>query len=378
MASIVSVVKCADYDQAHLAQALSVLLAPLGGLASFVRPGMRVLIKPNLLSPKPVDSRVTTDPNLIKSLVEMVLALGGRPAVGDGPALVGTERVCRAIGLDGYLRQRGVEMVRFQGSKSYNAPSDSPWRQHNLCPVFEEYDLVINVPKFKTHAMMLLSLAVKNIFGFSPQGERISWHGRVGVKRDTFAEMLLDNYLIVKPALSICDGVWGMEGEGPGSGDPVQLGLLAASTDALALDDVLAELVGSETKLQTNLAAARRGITSEVQLVGADLQELKTDVFRWPRNLDPGDLGLTVPGLMRGIFKRYLTDRPRVKNTECDGCGSCIKMCPVDAISRVAEQGPVKIDLEPCIRCFCCHEVCPRGAIEVARSRLLRVLNRLS
>ncbi len=377
MNSLVSLTACEDYDDSRLKASLVELLKPLGGIAGFVRPGMNVLLKPNLLMAKPAESCVITHPALIRAVAELVLSAGGVPAVGDGPALVGAKTVCRTLGLSGDLRRRGVKVVNFQKTRLYAAPQGSRWQEHRLCTAFEEFDLVINLPKFKTHSMMLLSLAVKNIFGFAPQAERISWHCRAGVQRDMFAEMLVDDYLIVRPALSICDGVWGMEGEGPGSGDPVKLGFLAASKDAFALDDVLARLVGLSTPLHTTQAAERRAVykAGRYRLVGAGFERFKPASFAWPRSLDAGDLGVSVPGPLRGFVKRYLTDSPRVTAELCDGCGRCRQICSVKVITIRDKGGPARIDLGPCLRCFCCHEVCPRGAIKVKRSRVLRLLN---
>ncbi len=377
MNPIVSVTRCDSYDHAVFKRAVVKLLKPLGGLKRYVRRGARVLLKPNFLSAKPPHSCVTTHPALIRALVELVAEAGGRPSLGDAPALVGPGAVCRVLGLSDYLRRHGVAVRKFRQSRCYSAPQGSAWLQHRLHADFEDFDCVINLPKLKTHAMMILTLAVKNIFGFSPQAERLSWHFRAGVDREMFAEMLVDACLIVKPSLSICDAVWGMEGEGPGSGTPVKLDFLAASADAFALDDAISGLLGLKRPIHTTRIACRRGVyKGRFRQMGMRKGEKVVGSFALPRSLEAGDLGIGVPRPLRGLVHRYMTDRPLVTASLCDACGNCRKICPAGAVTIVSDGG-AHIDQKACLRCYCCQEVCPRGAIKIRHSRLLRLLNKL-
>ena len=225
-----------------------------------------------------------------------------------------------------------------------------------------ESDVVITLPKFKTHTFMMFTGAVKNLFGCIPGLEKAQYHLKVP-DRDDFGNMLVDLLLACKPALAIMDCIVGMEGEGPAGGTPRQIGAVLASADSLALDLVASSMAGlALDEVYTNKAAARRGIgpasLNEVEVVGADWHELAPASFELPAR----DITAGMPAWLGKRLRGWATARPILaRRSECTRCKTCEENCPVGAIV-VGEDGPA-FDHSKCIRCYCCQELCPPQVI---------------
>jgi ferredoxin len=197
------------------------------------------------------------------------------------------------------------------------------------------------------------------------------------VERDTFASLLLDIYLTVKPSLTILDGIWGMEGHGPANGEPRHLKLIAAGVDAVALDVGICQLLGTPLRAFPLYRAARsRGIgetdLQKIKFKGETPQALAVRNFQIP-SLD--SLGL-LPGIFEGLTKRFLVSKPIQEGNSCAGCGECVELCPAEAIQLEAKK--IDFDYDRCIRCYCCQEICPKGAIHFHKGMIVRLLNRFN
>jgi ferredoxin len=225
-----------------------------------------------------------------------------------------------------------------------------------------EADVVINLPKWKTHGLTLLTLGVKNLFGCVPGPRKALWHLQAGEDRRLFAQMLVDLYQVVRPSLTILDGILGMEGNGPNSGHPIQLGLILASRDSFSLDQIVCDLLGiPRDSLPTNRVAFEQGLARDgIEVVGERVEEVKIPLFRLP-NLSQPDWNL--PGFLRKALKNALTSKPIFDEGLCDNCDQCIGACPPKALERKGRA--LVFDYGKCIRCFCCQEVCPAGAITI-------------
>lgn len=367
--SVVSVVACEVYDLPVIRQAVEAVLAPLGGIARFVRPGMRVLLKPNLLSAADPLQAVTTHPAVVEAVAERVQAMGAEVWIGDSPAgpIEAGPRVWRGSGMSDVATRTGARLVPFEGVD---------WKRLNgndyfiARPVFEA-DLVINLPKLKTHALTLYTGAVKNLFGTIPGTRKRELHLRAPGMRE-FSGVLTDVLELVRPALTIMDGVLGQEGNGPGAGGtPRRYGLLAASTDPVALDAVIARAMGYRPGEVLHLAeAGRRGLGQ------ADYEAVHVEGTS--RVLAFGDVRLPharwyfrIPPWMGAPLYRAARLRPRLRAVACIGCGRCAEVCPRQAITP---GKPISLDLDRCIGCLCCAEVCPQGAIEPRRGLLARLV----
>jgi uncharacterized protein (DUF362 family)/Pyruvate/2-oxoacid:ferredoxin oxidoreductase delta subunit len=366
----VSLQSLADYNPARVQNALQLLLEPLGGIGSYVKPGQKVLIKPNLLSGKAPEKAVTTHPEIVRQVILLAQGAGGIVSVGDSPGLGKPENVARKCGILDVIKETGARFAPFEESVPINLEAAT---FHNLEVAREalEADIIINLPKLKTHQMMGYTGAVKNLFGLVVGMRKARLHLQAGTDKAFFALMLLELAERFKPALSIMDAVVGMDGDGPGNGDPVQLGALLASPHTLALDTVAAAMVNLQEKhIWTQRVArqtGRQGVSlHELELHGVSLATLKTTRFRPATNADV-NFGLPTP--VKNLLKNAITAQPEITR-DCQRCGHCITHCPPQAMTQDA-QG-IKIDYGRCIRCFCCQELCPYGAIITQQGVLLR------
>jgi uncharacterized protein (DUF362 family)/Pyruvate/2-oxoacid:ferredoxin oxidoreductase delta subunit len=370
--SRVALLGCPDYSSPGLERAVSdavgLCFEPAGGLADLVRPGDRVLLKPNLLGAHEPAKRITTDPAVVAAMARLVLDHGGRPFISDSPALVSFQRAAAKSGLARVAGELGIELAPFEESLSIAPPPPAVHRSLEIARPALEADVVINLPKLKTHAQMLLTLGVKNLFGTVVGRRKAEWHFMAGVDRLAFASLLLDVFRSVAPTLTLLDGVWGMEGRGPSNGRPRQVGLIAASRDALALDMTVCELLGVPLqRFPLYLAARQRGLLPEsIEMVGKDKAGLRLADFEAPA-LD----SMAVLGPLTGFMRRRLVSKPALQG-ECSGCGQCVEICPVQAV-RLDGKG-AKFDYDRCIRCYCCQEVCPADAIGFKQGLMLRLL----
>lgn len=230
-------------------------------------------------------------------------------------------------------------------------------------------DVILNLPKLKTHSQMGLTLAVKNLFGCIVGLRKPEWHFRVGENKELFAELLVTVYNALQPSLNLIDGILGMEGAGPGTGGtPRNVGLLMGSTDALSLDYAVCTMMRMEpSELLTNRAALNMGLDKSFTLSGA-LPEL--DDFVIP---DTGGL-LFGPRFAHGFLRRHISSRPENVPDMCKYCNECLNICPALAITNTGRR--LNFDYERCIRCYCCIEVCPHGAMRKRDTVLKKIIKK--
>jgi uncharacterized protein (DUF362 family)/Pyruvate/2-oxoacid:ferredoxin oxidoreductase delta subunit len=380
----VAIARAPSYGPTIVRRALAEVLAPLGGMAAFVARGDRVLVKPNFLAARPRDSAVATHPEVILAVAEAALDAGAASVViGDSPGIGSATGVAKRIGLSRPARERGLEIVDFSTPVEVANPGGGRFRRFEIERSVLEVDTIINLAKLKTHQQMFLTLAVKNTFGCVVGVRKVAWHFEAGRDADLFAEMLLDLHYRIAPALNIVDGIVMMEGNGPGTGRPRDLGVLAASADAAALDRVLCERLLSLPldMLPTHGAAARlgHGTTEEaaIQLAGVPLDTVAIDDVVHPRLSAVANM--VVPRFLRPLARRLVEVRPVVTETACSGCGVCLEQCPAGAITMhgsVLNGKSARIEQAACIHCYCCQELCPEGAIAPRRGLARRLLRR--
>lgn len=369
---IVSIEKVADYDQNLVKAGLVRLLEPLGGMTAFVRPGERVLLKPNMLYGKPPEAAVTTHPAVLRGVIELVQEAGGIVLVGDSPGIGSLRAVARRSGMLEAIEATGAELVEFTEVREVS--SGGVFKRFEVAVPYLEADRVINLPKLKTHEMMTLTCGVKNLFGVVVGAAKPAWHLRAGDDRELFARMLLELYQVRPPDLTIVDAVVAMEGDGPGSGDPCQVGLLLAGDNPVAIDTIAAEIAGIPRHLlyverqaeRLGLGGADRGT---ITTVGTPLDDIHLQPFRLP---PIADVQFGLPRFLKTRLRNQLTTRPVVKGEKCRLCNICVNACPPGAM-RI-NNGRVEVDYRHCIRCFCCRELCPEAALEVKKGQLLRLL----
>lgn len=374
----VAVVRCKTYDVEAVKPALEEAVNAVNGL-DFVMPGMKIIIKPNLVSFKKPDAAATTHPALLEALVEMLLARGAAVTIGDSPggphSLPLLNRVYAATGMD-RVEKLGAKLNRNMNEKTVDFPEGKVLKNFTYTEYLDEADAIIDFCKLKSHGMLGMSAAVKNLFGTIPGLKKPEVHYKFQNDAE-FADMLVDLNEYFKPRLAICDAVVGMEGNGPTAGTPRQIGAIIASKSTYYADVVGAELIGMNIDgLPTLQAAYERGFapaSSKNLRVYGDIRALTVDDFKAPpvRGLSFMRKG----NVLHFISKAALEHKPTLKKRFCVGCGECARMCPAKAI-EMKNKKP-HINREKCIRCFCCQEFCPRAAMVAHRPLAAKVLNKL-
>lgn len=374
----VAVVRCKTYDVEAVKPALEEAVNAVNGL-DFVKLGMKIIIKPNLVSFKKPDAAATTHPALLEALVEMLLARGADVTIGDSPggphSLPLLNRVYAATGMD-RVEKLGAKLNRNMNEKTVDFPEGKVLKNFTYTEYLDEADAIIDFCKLKSHGMLGMSAAVKNLFGTIPGLKKPEVHYKFQNDAE-FADMLVDLNEYFKPRLAICDAVVGMEGNGPTAGTPRQIGAIIASKSTYYADVVGAELIGMNIDgLPTLQAAYERGFapaSSKNLRVYGDIRALTVDDFKAPpvRGLSFMRKG----NVLHFISKAALEHKPTLKKRLCVGCGECARMCPAKAI-EMKNKKP-HINREKCIRCFCCQEFCPRAAMVAHRPLAAKVLNKL-
>ncbi len=367
--SPVAFAKCASYERGGVEEAVEKAVGALGGIEKFVKKGDKVLLKPNLLRTAPADKAVCTHPEALRAAIRLVKTASPSVVwVGDSPAVHKAESVAKKCGLWDVVAEEGVEFASFKEEVELKN-TGCVFKTFNVAREIAEADAIINLPKAKTHTQMVLTLGVKNLFGAVIGTHKSGWHLKNGTDYNKFARMLLDLYIAANPALTIMDAVVGMEGDGPGNGDPVKMGFVAASASALSLDMAVGAALGTKPEAQFILQEAfKEGLPSDMSrlpLLGDSFDSVKLskpivlpELFR---------LKWYFPESIASLFARAVTSKPVVDKSRCTVCGMCVNSCPPKVISKTKNDKEIAIDYNGCIRCFCCQEICPVGAMKAKR-----------
>ena len=368
----VVVIKADSYEEKVVELAVKELLKELGGIAEFVKPNDKVLIKPNMLEGLPPEKAVTTHPEVIRALIREVKKAGAIPIVGDSPGISSTLKVAEKCGILGVCQQEGVEVVSFTEKIDVVFPEGRTVKKFALASILGEVDKVISVAKMKTHSFMVITGGVKNLFGLIVGKDKAQFHLRMK-KRSHFADMLVDLAQVVKPVLYLVDGIVGMEGNGPRNGIVKHAGLLLGGKNGFAVDIAMAEIMGYKGESMPVAARALSlGLSPKLQDIQLTGNACHTRLqFINPRNLESLDQRLPVP--LVDFFQNQLTAKPII-NRDCIACGRCKDHCPPEAI-HINDHKAV-IDYKKCIRCYCCQELCPANAVELQRGFLLKILRK--
>ncbi len=370
----VSIVECQDYSNAK--EAVKEALNLIGGLEKVIVPGSRVLLKPNVLSIRPPEDAVTTHPAIVSAMCELVSEAGGIPVIGDGSGIVKpgsttTSQALKVSGIESVASDHGVELINFEtsGFVEVDVPGARQFSHLYISKAVLEADIVISLPKLKTHELTLYTGAVKNFFGAVPQKTRKQAHFLED--RLLFGEAVVDIYSVVKPQLVVMDGIVGMEGNGPSNGTPVLAGVIMASYNCVALDIVASELIGIDPlKVPTNKAALERGFgTEHPEVVGVPLEKVKVR-FKNPE----GGITAYIPAFFMRILRKQLAVRPIINTSNCALCKACVSNCSAHAIEEINRT--LKINEEKCIHCYCCRELCPNDAVELKKSLFMKLVSR--
>ena len=373
-------VKCSDYSAEKVNTALASLLEE-NGLLDFIKEGMTIGIKANLVSFMKPEAAATTHPQVLKTLCRLITTRGAKVIIGDSPGGLYTPAFVNRVYAATGMRELEEDGVSLNGNYSQNTadfPEAAVAKTFQYTAWLDECDAVINFCKLKSHGMMGMSAAVKNTFGIIPGTIKPEYHFRYSNPED-FARMIVDLNLYLKPALTICDAVVGMEGNGPTAGTPKDIGLLLASPSPYCLDLLCAHIIGLDTKdIPTIGASIERGLCPDsiqgLEICGEyhTVEDFKN--IEVHNSLLFKGKGGVLHTVMGNTLHSLLSSRPVLKAADCVGCKECYRICPAKAI--VMKNGKPQINRKKCIRCFCCQEFCPKGALKAHRTPIARLLNK--
>ena len=333
--------------------------------------GKHVLLKPNMLAAYPPAMAVTTHPEFVAAAGRIFKGAGATVWVGDSPnGVQSIDSVWKTTGIGEACRREELIEKPFE-------PAGSIERDGFLISrVAIEADLIINLPKFKTHSLTVMTLAVKNMFGCICGIQKSAFHQRHPGAYD-FSRTCVRIAQAITPALSIVDGIEAMEGNGPSAGQVKQLGVIAAGSDMYALDWALCQLIGlAPMELDTTRAAIEMGLWREsdaIEIVGDPMAKLRPESFLLPATYRTGARNWRLSRFVTMLIWSRMKAQPEIAADRCVRCGMCVRSCPVGAIAWEDEtQAPI-IRKAECISCYCCHEICPQRAIDIRRNLPLRI-----
>ncbi|NSW92380.1 MAG: DUF362 domain-containing protein [Firmicutes bacterium] len=381
---LVVVERCPDYNDDNVLKVLRKVFESLGGVNKYIKPGMKVVLKPNLVKKKRPEDAATTHPSVVKAVAKLVREVGGIVTIVESPGGLFTISSLRGIysfcGIEKAALEVGANLNYNLSETVVENPDGKYLKRVTIVKALADADLIINLPKLKTHGQMVYTGAVKNMFGAVPGELKAEYHLRMS-QYDEFANALIDIYLSVKPVLNIMDAVVGMDGAGPTAGNPKQIGLIIAGEDGFEVDFTALKLINANPLdiPVINQAVKRRLCPDSFENIEIccegldsfeDLDSFKVENFHMPQL----DTLKTIMYYDRGIMKffiNWLKPRPVFQHEKCIGCTECKRVCPAGVISM--KNHKPEVDLKGCIRCFCCQELCPEKAVYIKRPALLDI-----
>ncbi len=332
----------------------------------------RVLIKPNMIGPFSPNVAATTHPIVVKAIIEIVQNHGGTACVGDSPSGVySLDHTWIVTGIKAVCQDMGAEMISFEGAGS------DDYEGLLISNAAMNVDMMINVPKLKTHSLTLMTAGIKNLFGCVSGMLKQRYHVRYKKIHD-FSGMLVKLANSISPQLTIVDGIVGMQGNGPSAGQPIDVGHIIIGDHVFATDYIAAQVMGiAPSDIEMLCIACEQDVleAKSIQLCG-DIASIPCVPFVLPitqRKKWRTSKWLEV--IVKWLFQ-YVCARAHINHVACKRCYLCEKACPVQAIGHLSDH-PLQIDYGKCIDCFCCHEVCPHLAIDLRDSGLLKILRYL-
>lgn len=372
--NLVSFYSVPRYDISLCREAIEKIIQDHGGFERLFQKGKKVVIKPNLVVKKSPEGCATTHPAILEALFQILLPHTKDILVAECPGGPNTELL-----LKGIYRETGILEV----CEKYSIPIEWEMKavtrdvknpvscpQIDILESFDKADVLINLAKMKTHSLTTITGSAKNLYGTIPGLKKVEYHARFPELRD-FAGLVVDINKAIVPTLSIIDGIWGMEKEGPSGGVPKFGGALFGGTSTHALDLAMCDFMGIDRAIVPilNRAIEEKVFDGTYTLCGDDMERNKPEPFILPDSRKKFILK-TLPTLFGGRLYRYLSPRPKINSQKCRGCGECARLCPQRTIEM--KNHKAKIKTASCIRCYCCQEMCPFHAVETKGRWFLR------
>lgn len=370
--SRVVIIKCTNYERETVYEGLKRGLDYLGGIEQYVSPEELILLKPNMLRSKKVDSGCTTHPSVFEGMIRLLEEAGcDRLIYGDSPGLGAPEKVAQEVGLAEVAEAHHIPLGEFSQGESVAYPEGVATKRFELARTAIDADAIISLCKMKTHGLTRITGAIKNqlgcVYGFNKGASHARFPSSL-----KFSQMLVDLNLKLRPRLFVMDGITAMEGNGPASGTPVKMNCLLISDDPVALDATFARLVDLDPTFVPPIVAGQEmglGTYEEdaITLLGDDFKDIFSDSFSVERIPVKDESTISLSNLR--FVKNLLTRKPVLISERCIHCGICVASCPLEdkALSWKTVEGKryPHYDYHKCIRCYCCQEMCPQKAIVV-------------
>jgi len=379
----VALLKCEQYDVDLIEKKLREGFELLGGnefLKKLIPKDSKVLLKPNMLSVESKESPVVTHYAVFEAVIRIVKEYSNYISFGDSPGFGDSKKAAEKSGLMEVADKYGVKFEDFKESVHVRLDNSILCKSWNVAKAAYEADVVITLPKLKTHAMAYYTGAVKNQFGCIPGSQKATWHTRMP-DANNFCKMLLDLNTAVGTKFAIIDGIIAMEGNGPKSGQAYNLNTLIMGQSLTAVDSTAVRLIGYDDPLDTPVLKeaydSKWGVVlpKDINILGEKLEDMKAKNFKLCRK--GGNFYFVSPGVTN-FLRGMIAPNPTLIKEKCIGCGRCAEVCPEKpAVITMVKNGDKlnpKWNMNECIRCFCCQELCPVGAIETKYSTLGRLL----
>jgi uncharacterized protein (DUF362 family)/Pyruvate/2-oxoacid:ferredoxin oxidoreductase delta subunit len=382
----VALIECPSYDVDLVEQKLMEGFGLLGGesfLRRLIPAGSSVLLKPNLLSVEAPGSLVVTHYAVFEAVVRIVRDYSEKLSFGDSPGFGNPQRAAEKAGLTEVAGRYGVKFQDFRESLHVKCEDALLCKSWEIARAPYEADVLITLPRLKTHGLAFMTGAIKNQFGCVPGLQKPAWHTRMTDPRN-FCRMLLDLNTVLGTRFAILDGITAMDGNGPRNGNPFQLNALIMGQSLSAVDSVAARLIGYSDPLDVpalkEAHESRWGavLPQEIEVLGESIERLKTTHFKLARSAS--NSSNRIFALMAPLFRGAMVPEPVLRQEKCIGCRRCFDVCPVKpkVISMIekGDKSTPRWNMDNCIRCFCCQELCPEGAIELRYRGIGKLLHR--
>jgi uncharacterized protein (DUF362 family)/Pyruvate/2-oxoacid:ferredoxin oxidoreductase delta subunit len=377
----VGIVRCDTYADDQVLTAIQKGIDMLGGISMFAKQGERIVMKPNILVGTNPDKGVTTHPAVFRAVGKLLKDAGVSVLYGDSPSFGKSEPNLRKSGLKDVGDESEFILADFDSGRSVSHRDALLVKKFVVANGVLDSDGLVSLPKFKTHGLVRFTGAVKNQFGCVPGLLKSQYHVKLPDPYD-FATMLVDLNTLIKPRLYIMDGIMAMEGNGPRSGKLKRLNVLLLSSDPVALDATACRIAHVDPEV---VPTSKPGEKAElgtyhvdnIELLGEALESLVDRSFQINRTPPIPGSG----GRIRVFLKNRITQRPVIDEGKCTLCGTCVTMCPVQPKAvdwhRGDKSRPPRHNYNRCIRCYCCQETCPEGAIYLSNPLLGKIYSRI-
>ncbi|MCY6372711.1 DUF362 domain-containing protein [Clostridium ganghwense] len=379
----VALLKCTDYDVELIEKTIRQGFKLLGGdafLRDLIPKGSKVLLKPNMLSIEGKESPVITNYRVFEAVIRIIKDYSNNIIFGDSPGFGDSTKAAEKSGLMEVARKYGVKFDGFKEGIHVKLDDSILCKSWNVAKAAYEADVVITLPKLKTHAMAYFTAAVKNQFGCIPGTQKATWHTRMP-NANNFCKMLLDLNTLVHTDFAILDGIIAMEGNGPKNGSSKKMNTIVMGKSVTAVDSVAARLIGYDNPLDTPVLKEAYDnkwgavLPEEIEVLGESIENMKADDFKLCRK--GGNFYFISPAVTN-FLRGMIAPNPSLIVDKCISCSRCREVCPetpkvITMINKNNKLIP-KWDMSRCIRCFCCQELCPVGAIDTKYSTLGKIL----